>query len=909
MRFPHGVRLLMAVVFFWSASPLAAQTGTLTGTVRDAETDQPLPDVAVELRGGDETQAGGIFTDGQGRFRFSLQPGRYSVVFSHLGYESQREDGVQVRAGQATTVEVDLVSRAFLLNPMVISVSKTQEKALEAPAHVDVVGSELIQERVAVTPVEHVKALPGVDVAQTGISQTNVVTRGFNNVFSGALLIMVDNRYTHVPSLRFNANNMIPTTDLDIDRIEVSLGPGAALYGPNSASGVMHIITKSPLDDPGGGAFISSGFRSGNNVDEDRGGVFQTGFRYSSKFTEKTGVKVSGQYMRANDWEFIDPLEQAALDEVGGSHPYIGNRDFMSERYGGELRLDHRFDEDTEFIASAGHNVLASSIELTGLGAGQADDWGYSYAQARFRKGRLFSQVFMNWSDAGDTYLLQTGQPIVDKSRMMAFQLQHALDVGDRQSFIYGLDLQRTEPKTEGTITGSNEDDDIIDEIGGYLHSETDLTDKLDLVAALRIDHHNRLQDLVFSPRAALVLTPQENQNFRLTFNRAFSTPTTNNLFLDIVALSNVGGLPYDIRTFGVPETGLTFDDRCQGTHCMYSPFAPGAQLSAGGPGPVWNVLLQQASQLNPALGPLVPYLQADAPDIATYYRRFNQEAAAEGQNPFLSDEGPGAIQRLEPTITNSFELGYKGLLGDRLLLAADVYHSRINDFVGPLRTETPSVFMSPESLQAFLVQNLTPLVQAGVLSPTQMQATVTELTSNLAQVPIGTVAPDQRKDSGSPSDLILTYRNFGDVDFWGADLAAQVFLSDRFSLRGAASWVSEECFDFNDDGSCSSALDVALNAPSRKGNVSARWHDAGTGVTLEGRVRYSDSFPMNSGVYIGDVDSYTVFDANLAYRVPALAGATLSLTANNVFNNLHREFIGAPELGRLLMLRLQYGF
>jgi iron complex outermembrane receptor protein len=175
--------------------------------------------------------------------------------------------------------------------------------------------------------------------------------------------------------------------------------------------------------------------------------------------------------------------------------------------------------------------------------------------------------------------------------------------------------------------------------------------------------------------------------------------------------------------------------------------------------------------------------------------------------------------------------------------------------------------------------------------------------------VPIGTVAPDQRKDSGSPSDLILTYRNFGDVDFWGADLAAQVFLSDRFSLRGAASWVSEECFDFNDDGSCSSALDVALNAPSRKGNVSARWHDAGTGVTLEGRVRYSDSFPMNSGVYIGDVDSYTVFDANVAYRVPALAGATLSLTANNVFNNLHREFIGAPELGRLLMLRLQYDF
>jgi hypothetical protein len=60
------------------------------------------------------------------------------------------------------------------------------------------------------TPVEHVKGLPGVDIAQTGITQSNVVARGFNNVFSGALLVMTDNRYTHVPSLRFNANNMIP---------------------------------------------------------------------------------------------------------------------------------------------------------------------------------------------------------------------------------------------------------------------------------------------------------------------------------------------------------------------------------------------------------------------------------------------------------------------------------------------------------------------------------------------------------------------------------------------------------------------------------------------------------------------------------------------------------------------------
>ncbi len=905
----YGIPLFLGALFLWIATPLAGQTGVVSGTLTDAESGAPLQDVAVEVLGVGETQAGGMFTDAQGQFRLDLPTGTYSIVFSRLGYETRREDGVRVGQGAPRTLNVTLRSRAFVLNPVIVTASRREEKALDAPAHVEVVGSEAIAEKVAMTPMDHVQALPGIDMVRTGLTQSNVVARGFNNVFSGALLIMVDNRYTHVPSLRFNANNMISTTDADIDRIEVSLGPGAALYGPNSASGVLHIITKSPIDHQGGTAFVSPGFRAGNEVNSDRGSLFHSGFRYAHLINNKTGIKVSGQFFTGDDWEYIDPFELQG--------PTGGARDFTSERYGGEIRIDHRPTEDSEVVFSAGYNNLAKSIELTGLGAGQADDWAYQYAQLRTRVGRLFAQAFINQSDAGDTYLLQTGQPVVDNSRMMAFQLQHGLDLGGRQAFIYGVDLQRTEPRTGGTITGSNEDDDIIDEVGGYLHSETALTETLDLVAALRIDHHNRLEDLVFSPRAALSLTPRENQNFRLTFNRAFSTPTTNNLFLDIVAAEDpfgmvpTFGVGYDIRTFGVPETGLTFQDQCGGTYCMYSPFAPGTALSAGGPGPLWNLFLQGAAQQNPLLAPLLPVLLDNDPAIATYYRRFNQEVAQSGtgENPFLLDDGPTAIQRIKPTITNTFELGYKGMVSDRLLLAADVYHSRIKDFVGPLRTETPSVFLDPNSMATYLTQKLTPLVGAGVISQAIMQATVENLVTNFAQIPIGTIAPDQRADLPTADDLILTYRNFGDVELWGADLSAQLIVDDRLSFRATGSWVSEECFDFNDDGDCSSARDVALNAPGLKGSFSGRFEDASSGFGIGAGVRYTDGFPMNSGVYIGDLESYAVVDADVVYRLPTLSGASVNLSVNNLFDNQHREFIGAPYIGRLVMLRLQYEF
>jgi iron complex outermembrane receptor protein len=337
----------------------------------------------------------------------------------------------------------------------------------------------------------------------------------------------------------------------------------------------------------------------------------------------------------------------------------------------------------------------------------------------------------------------------------------------------------------------------------------------------------------------------------------------------------------------------------------MYSPFIPGTQLSSGGPGPLWNVFLQGAAAQDPALAPLVPALQSDAPGIDTYLLRFNQELAARGENPFLPDAGPTAIDRMKPTITNTFEVGYKGMASDRILVSADVYFSKVNDFVGPLRTETPSVFMDAQSIAAFVVGKLTPLVQAGQLPAAQMQAVAEGLASTLAPLPIGTVAPDQR----SNEDLILTYRNFGDVDYWGADFAAQFIVDNRLSFRASGSYVSEECFDFNDDGNCASSEDIALNAPSKKGSFSARWSDVTSGWTLQGQLRYSDGFPMNSGVYIGDVDTYTVFDANVRYRIPMAPRATLTLTVNNVFDNLHQEFIGAPQLGRLMMLRLQYEF
>lgn len=888
-RFPALLALAAAAIA--SAAPARAQQGTITGQVADAETGEPLSGAAVEALGEGEPQG----TNEAGRFTLSVAPGTHSVIVTLIGHETTRVDGIGVEAGGTTEVMISMRSQALVLNPIVVTASRRQEKALDAPASITTVSASEVARTAATTVADHVRAVAGIDAARTGIASGTLVARGFNNVFSGALLTIIDNRYARVPSLRFNLYSVFPANDLDIDRIEVSLGPGAALYGPNASNGVMHLITPSPIDRPGSSISLAGGERS----------FFHGQFRTAHAVSDRFGFKVSSQYSRGNDWEYADTLE-------------VVSRDYFSERYTADARMDFRFGDDGELIVNGGTSTLGSGVEMTGIGAAQVDGWGYNYGQMRLSKGRLFAQFFLNQSDSGadvgtaeGTFLLRTGQLVVDQSRTMALQFQYGFDLGSRQSFTYGVDWQRTEPRSGGTIFGRNEDDDLITESGAYLHSETSLGDKVDLVTAIRIDDHDRLTDVNTSPRAALVFKPTENQNFRLTFNRAFATPTSTNLFLDIVAAQiPLDPLPlgYDIRALGVPDGGFTFSARCPGGHmgyCMRSPFAPG-QLPANAV-VLWEGLLQLLPSLYPALAPVIDLLKMPGalpndPAIGTVFRRLDQAAAETGGDPFPIDNmAITDIADLTSTISNTFEVGYKGLLGGRVLLAADVYHSRVENFVGPLRVITPNVFFDPASLQAFVTGRLSPLIQAGLVSA-QDVATIVQ---TAAGIPLGTVTPDQ-VDTG---DLLVTYRNFGDVSFFGADLSAQILASDRFRINVGYSFSSDECFDFDEDGDCTSTNDIALNAPSHKAAAGFVFDDQTSGFSAQGRVRVTDGFPMNSGVYIGTVDGYGVLDAGLGYRLPFQPSTHLSLTANNLLDDRHREFVGAPEVGRLLLLRVRHDF
>ncbi len=870
---------------------VTAQTGSITGRVVDAESQQRVSEALVDLITAGRERVASTRCDAEGRFEITGAPtGSFSLVFSRLGYEIRRLDGITVGAQPTDVGTVSLVSRALRMNPIVVTPSRIEEKALKAPASTWVVNQRDIEALPATTSVDHVRNVPGVDVASNGLTQHSVVARGFNNVFSGSLFVLTDNRWASVPSLRVNTYNLIPATDEDIERIELVLGPGSALYGPNVSNGVMHIITRSPLTHQGTTISALGGERE----------VVQVSGRHAGRIGERMGFKLSAQYFRGRDWVFRDPVEDAQRSAAiaGGADPatlLIGARDFDAERFNGEARADFRLGERTDLIVSGGFSQLGSSIELTGLGGVQARDWRNSYVQTRLRRGPLFVQGYVNFSVAGDTYLLRDGARLKDNSLLYVGQVQHSSRLGERQRLIYGADLTHTVPRTGGTITGRNEPDDRITEAGGYLQSETRLHERLDFVAAGRLDGHSRVKDTVFSPRAGFVYRPKDGHNLRVTYNRAFNQPTSNNLFLDLVSAQDFGGLPFDVRVTGVPEDGFQFARDVGGRPLMRSPFTP--LVGLGTPDQqlpldatvFWGVVVGIfQAQGNTALNTVAP---PNSGDVETVMRVLNPTTRAFDTVPDVADVDP-----LRPQINNTAEIGYKGFIANRLSLGVDAYYSRIEDFVSPLLVPTPSVFLEYTSLVNYLVS------QGKSMPEAQALATVIagiDGSTNFTGIPLGTVTPIDTV--GDPYDIFLTYRNFGDVDLWGADFGATFLATDQLSFTGTYSIVDRNLFR-NQDG----IADIALNAPINKATLSANYRNERTGLSVQLRGRYVDRFPMNSGVYVGAVASYVLMDANISYTLPFSRSTEVALAGTNILDDRHQEFVGAPELGRLVLVRVR---
>ena len=912
------VALLLLVA---GAMPAFAQgSGAIAGRVTDVVTGAGVADVLV--RASTTTgRAGQVNTSADGSFRIAgLAAGSYNVTASFIGFSPKTATNVVVTAGGTTTVNAAQTKVVTSLTQVTVTTSRgKQERVLDAPAQISVVTAKEIAERPSLTVADHLKSTPGIDVSTGGLTQSNIVSRGFNNAFSGSMLMLQDYRFAGVPSLRVNVPFLFTGSNDDIERIEVLLGPASALYGPNSGAGVLHVITKSPFDSKGTTFSMDMGERS----------LFRTAIRHAGVLGERVGYKISAEQMSARDWDYVDPGEPVRFDTAQrvpiGRRGDPNFRDYAVRKYTFEGRLDLKPTNDLTLISTVGYTNIPSGTELTGAnGTSQIHDFTYLNFQQRINYKRFFGQIFLNESNAGGqsplsdqgTYLLRSGQPIVDNSRVFAVQAVQGFDFGSRQQFTVGGDFIWTNPRTGGTINGGNELGDNVKEIGAFIQSETKLNSKFDLIAALRFDNHSAIDETMLSPRLALLWRPNASNSLRISYNRAFSTPANFAFFLDLISTPNAAP-GFDVRAEGnPPKVGWNYDRGCAGGPnnglCMRTPFTGGGSPVASSSGAALPGLFRLLSgtlragfsaALAGALGPLAPgaataYVNALGTLAPTDAQVGSRISFVDRPTTPINEASLTTIAPLKPGYNSTYEIGWKGLAFQKLRFDASVWYQQRGDIGASASLLTPSVYTDPATTQAYLAGNATligaltaairPGFPAGPAGDAMAAGTAAAISGSLAGAmfspttgtlrgaPLGTISFDNRSRVRDGS-LLATYQSITgkSINVFGFDLGTEYALTNTWSLLGTVSALSKN--NFSDLGNIGgNNLPLMSNSPRLKGTATIRYSNSETGWTTEARVRTWSSYAINSGVYASGY-GFKIPAGNPGYSAAAIPGVGLS--------------------------------
>jgi TonB-linked SusC/RagA family outer membrane protein len=240
--------LASVAVASFAGVPAGAQTGSVTGTVLNASTGQPLDAVQVSLVAeGTEGAEGarlGSLSQATGRFFFGSVPvGRYILRAELLGFRSVAQV-VDVPTGQAVVADLRLSPQAISLSEIVVTGVAGATQRTKLPFDVAQVRSadlpvpgmnatQSLQGKVAGATVVMGSGRPG--------SAPSILLRGVNSLNASGR----DQEPLYIVDGVILGAGMVDLDALDIQSIEVVKGAAAAsLYGSRAGAGVIQIRTR-----------------------------------------------------------------------------------------------------------------------------------------------------------------------------------------------------------------------------------------------------------------------------------------------------------------------------------------------------------------------------------------------------------------------------------------------------------------------------------------------------------------------------------------------------------------------------------------------------------------------------------------------------------------------------------------
>ncbi len=234
------VACLGAAMVFLFAGLASAQTGTITGTVRNSETGEPVEGAQISIPG----STMGTLSQANGRFMMLNVPaGRHTLRVAYIGYATLTEQ-VVVEPNQTTTMNIQLEPEAIALQEIVVTGVAGATQRAKVPFEVGQVSAEDLP----VPQINPASAIQGKVAGVTVVQGSGRPGDAASILLRGATSIQAagrDQEPLYIVDGVILGSSLVDIDALDIENIEIVKGAAAAsLYGSRAANGVIQITTK-----------------------------------------------------------------------------------------------------------------------------------------------------------------------------------------------------------------------------------------------------------------------------------------------------------------------------------------------------------------------------------------------------------------------------------------------------------------------------------------------------------------------------------------------------------------------------------------------------------------------------------------------------------------------------------------
>ncbi len=235
-------KLLLTAGIVLSFSTLVfSQTATLQGVITDQQTGEPIPFAnIIAERGG--TQVGGATSDFDGKYSIRpIEPGRYDVKATYVGYKPLLIQNVVVSANQIRFLDIKM-------EPTAIALEEFEVREYAVP----LIDKDQTSSGATVT-AEEIAKMPNRSANAIAVSVGGVFSAdGERGSVRGQ---RAEGTIMYIDGIRVRGSSSLP--EAAIEQVSVILGGVPAQYG-DAVGGIINVTTRGPSRTFGAGAEIET---------------------------------------------------------------------------------------------------------------------------------------------------------------------------------------------------------------------------------------------------------------------------------------------------------------------------------------------------------------------------------------------------------------------------------------------------------------------------------------------------------------------------------------------------------------------------------------------------------------------------------------------------------------------------